>query len=275
MTGSGDSSALTDSDHWDRKWSGAHRIRELSPRHEYFGRRGLFMRMVRRWISDLNGATVLELGGGGLNRRLLALSMWGGAEVHALDYSPVSLELLDRLFEANGVTVTAHQGDFESFDFGGQQFDLVVHWGVLEHFSDPAPLLKLSADLVRPGGSLLLSMPNMCGPCGYFWKRWSPEGWKTHVYHPPERILKSCQRAGFVEAEEFFFGYPCVRHSKWEQQGLAQKGIDWVQTGLKTLSILVPVFHRVGGPKISMERGFFARKAKATGIDNEAGSENG
>jgi len=56
-------------------------------------------------------------------------------------------------------------GDLENLDlaqvFDGQQFDVVVFGDVLEHLRDPLPTLRQARALVAPGGSVLISTPNV------------------------------------------------------------------------------------------------------------------
>jgi ubiquinone/menaquinone biosynthesis C-methylase UbiE len=52
--------------------------------------------------------------------------------------------------------VTFINGDFYAYDFGAQQFDLVMNIGILAHIADPMRFLDESMKLVKPGGSLIL-----------------------------------------------------------------------------------------------------------------------
>ncbi len=68
--------------------------------------------------------------------------------------------------EVDSASVTATRSYYkrieESLDgFRGRTFDAAVLLDVLEHVEDPRALLADAASLVRPGGSLLLSVPNI------------------------------------------------------------------------------------------------------------------
>jgi SAM-dependent methyltransferase len=56
-------------------------------------------------------------------------------------------------------------GDLEKLDlvaeFGEGQFDVVVFGDVLEHLRDPLLVLRQALPLLRPGGSVVLSIPNI------------------------------------------------------------------------------------------------------------------
>lgn len=56
-------------------------------------------------------------------------------------------------------------GDLETVDlaaaFGHVGFDVIVFGDVLEHLRDPLPVLRRARALVAPGGSVLISVPNI------------------------------------------------------------------------------------------------------------------
>lgn len=56
--------------------------------------------------------------------------------------------------------LTVFTGELEAASFPDQHFDLVVLWDVLEHLHQPRQVLLETARIARPGGSLLLVLPN-------------------------------------------------------------------------------------------------------------------
>jgi ubiquinone/menaquinone biosynthesis C-methylase UbiE len=45
--------------------------------------------------------------------------------------------------------------------FPDNHFSLITMWSVLEHITDPAPLLDEAARVLKPGGHLIISVPNL------------------------------------------------------------------------------------------------------------------
>jgi len=67
--------------------------------------------------------------------------------------------------EARRRLVRVEVGDLEGTDlvdvFGRGSFDIVVFGDVLEHLRDPLPVLRQARPLLAPGGSVLISTPNV------------------------------------------------------------------------------------------------------------------
>jgi 2-polyprenyl-3-methyl-5-hydroxy-6-metoxy-1,4-benzoquinol methylase len=251
---------VTTKAYWNSIWSHVEADRlVLDESHFYYGRNGLFTKLIARHLGDIRGKSVVELGGGGLNCRLLAMARWLGAQVAAVDFSEEGLRSVANLFEANGCRATFVRQDVCEWT-PMEQFDFVVHWGLLEHFKDPTPVLSKSADALKSRGRLLFSMPNMEGIGARYWKRWSPQSWGMHVFHPRALIASSLSAVGFFEPDAFFFGMPFFKITDWEERHVAQLSLDLMQKAASGSARIFPLYHRIGTKSLSMERGYCARK---------------
>jgi 2-polyprenyl-3-methyl-5-hydroxy-6-metoxy-1,4-benzoquinol methylase len=108
-------------------------------------------------LSVAPGASVLDIGcGPGVVARALATR---GCRVWGLEIDPRKAAL------ARHHCVEVVEADVESAPlsslFGGMTFDAVLYLDVLEHLREPAPVLAGSTDVLAPGGSVLLSIPNV------------------------------------------------------------------------------------------------------------------
>ncbi|PID78635.1 methyltransferase type 11 [bacterium DOLJORAL78_65_58] len=108
-------------------------------------------------LGDLQGRRVLEVGAG-TGRDAVALAR-AGAEVLTLDYVPGSLGLTLKAADASDVSVAAVCGDGTSSPFADGTFDVVFHQGLLEHFRDPGPMLRDNIRILKPGGHLVVDVP--------------------------------------------------------------------------------------------------------------------
>ncbi|MEO6510760.1 MAG: class I SAM-dependent methyltransferase, partial [Nocardioides sp.] len=82
-----------------------------------------------------------------------------GNEVLGVEYDEASA----RAARERGLDVLA--ADLERVDlaehFGESSFDVVVFADVLEHLRDPLPVLRSTHRLLRPGGFVVISLPNI------------------------------------------------------------------------------------------------------------------
>ncbi|MDM8537071.1 class I SAM-dependent methyltransferase [Desulfobacterales bacterium HSG17] len=76
--------------------------------------------------------------------------------------------------------VELFQGDF--LDYQGGPFNAVTMWSYLEHALEPRKALMYAADLLVPGGYLLLSIPNVEGVGRY------AKGKSWRGFSPPEHL---------------------------------------------------------------------------------------
>ena len=141
-------------DHWQKFWEEADTL-ELD---DVYGTDGRLVREITHLLgNELTGCRILEVGAGtGRDAVTLALA---GAEVLTLDYVAGSLGLTKKAADQTGVTVAAVCGDGTGSPFGEGTFDVVFHQGLLEHFPDPYPLLRDNIRILKPGGHLVVDVP--------------------------------------------------------------------------------------------------------------------
>jgi len=114
------------------------------------------MRHEARRICDIHNqrkGTVLDVGSGcGFFLKLMKEAGW---DVLGIDPSESFAEYAAK---ENGVNTVL--GTIETADLRENQFDVVTMWYVLEHVLDPRGVLKRAYSLLKPGGLLVLRVPN-------------------------------------------------------------------------------------------------------------------
>ena len=145
-------------EHWQRFWAEADAL-ELD---DVYGTDGRLVREISLLLDPgrtggLGGRRILEVGAG-TGRDAVALAK-AGAEVVTLDYVSGSLGLTVKAAGAVGVTVAPVCGNGEGSPFADGTFDVVFHQGLLEHFPDPLPLLRDNIRILKPGGHLVVDVP--------------------------------------------------------------------------------------------------------------------
>ncbi len=250
---------LTSASYWDQWWqSDAPLDPPIRPHWTEIGQNGYFLRAVERRIGSLQGKTVAELGGA-LSNRLLAMAKWRQAKVTAIDYSHTGLARSRQMFENNGCAIELLCGDFFDHSLTKKQFDLVTHWGVLEHQIDPAPLIQRSLELTKPGGHLVFTMPQMLGPGAWLWRRWSPKSWKLHVLHRDAVIFKAFADQG-VQCKSIFWGAPFIQIEPCESSGMLPRIASFAQFWIRQFGRFRFLPFDRGLPYFSENRGFVAQK---------------
>ena len=123
----------------------------LEDHHWWFVGKRLLVAALLGERLDRGGLRILDVGCG-TGAVLAHLSSRG--EVVGVDRSPQALAHC----RSRGVTRLAC-ADVAHLPFGRAQFDLVLMLDVLEHFVDPAAVVADVRPLLRPGGTLLASVP--------------------------------------------------------------------------------------------------------------------
>ncbi len=100
-------------------------------------------------------------------------------------WTPTGLELDERV-ESHGkrVGMDLRAGSLDSVRFPDNHFDAVTFWHVFEHMRNPGWVLKECRRILKPGGVLLISVPNI----GSLQARLSGKHWfhldpPFHLYH--------------------------------------------------------------------------------------------
>jgi 2-polyprenyl-6-hydroxyphenyl methylase/3-demethylubiquinone-9 3-methyltransferase len=142
----------------------------------------------------LKGLKLLDVGcGGGLLSEPLARL---GAEVTGLDAAAQNIKVAALHAEESGLKIDYRHGSVEELATaalagGGARFDAVLNMEVVEHVADVGGFLAASAELVRPGGLMILATLNRTPKAfllaivgAEYLLRWLPRGthdWRRFV----------------------------------------------------------------------------------------------
>ncbi|HEY3725257.1 MAG TPA: class I SAM-dependent methyltransferase [Acidimicrobiia bacterium] len=100
-------------------------------------------------------ARILDVGcGDGFHLDLLREFGPGGWQLEGVDLDPRAADAA----EARGLVV--HRGSIDAIDLPAEHYDFAILVQTIEHFADPASLLRAIRRVLRPGGRLLLVTDN-------------------------------------------------------------------------------------------------------------------
>lgn len=135
--------------------------------------------LLRPHVEGRNGLRGIEIGSA---PGWQSLGLWKrfGIVPYGLEYTETGVQLQRALYRAQGLAEDlVLQGDF--FDDAlrarwHEAFDLVASYGFIEHFSNPEDVLVKHLDLLRPGGLLVVTVPNLNDRAWYgrLVKRYNP-----------------------------------------------------------------------------------------------------
>lgn len=175
---------------WKRLLRSAHGATEdflLAP----FGIAAERRRAKVMFLANDTPATLLDVGcGDGSFLKTMADRGWA---VTGLDFDAVAVRgIQERL------GLEAHLGTAESMVAGGRKFDVVTSSHVIEHVPDPVKFLAQCAQLLKPGGRVIIRAPNAASIghslYGQFWIGLDPP---RHLYAFTLPALIACgEKAG-------------------------------------------------------------------------------
>jgi SAM-dependent methyltransferase len=194
---------------------------------EYYGEPGRkfqsFIERLVRWVGERHiaflsrnlraGARVLDLGCG--RGVILGALADRGFEVHGVEITLEAARGADPRAEIRIAPRLADAG------YPAGYFDEVVIWHVLEHLHDPRGALSEAHRILRPGGRLVVAVPNLAS----LQARWAGAAWfhldlPRHLWHFPLASLRTLLvDSGFEIQSEHHFS-------------LRQNPFGWVQSAL-------------------------------------------
>ncbi len=91
-----------------------------------------------------------------------------------------------------------------------KQFDLVMSFGFIEHFSDTEAILKKHFDFLKKGGSFLITLPNLKGLLGKITKKFDYDAFITHNLESMDiaHLKDILRKTGVAHFDVFYYGPP-------------------------------------------------------------------
>jgi SAM-dependent methyltransferase len=164
---------LAGRDHWDKR-AGRARPRLPSALNAAVGD---FLALLDPHVAP--GSRVLEVGCAP-GKFLLWCALAKHAHACGVEYADKSCKATVELFADANAPADIRNEDFMQSSFEPGSFDVVFSFGVIEHFSDPRPMVEKHFEMLKPGGTAIITVPHLGGGYGWLAQRMSPEGYAIH-----------------------------------------------------------------------------------------------
>jgi 2-polyprenyl-3-methyl-5-hydroxy-6-metoxy-1,4-benzoquinol methylase len=211
--------------YWNQVWSDSRLPRAFNPREADF-RHHVSKRFHDYFVKvfsgeDHNGQSLLEIGAA-RSKWLPYFAKEFGFSVTGIDYSNAGCEQARAILDQAGVSGNIILSDFfappvELLD----AFDVVVSFGVVEHFENTAATIESLAKFLKPGGTIITVIPNVTGLLGQIENHLCPSIFEVHKLLDRESLCAANEAAGLLVAScEYFLvgGFSIINLSCWKER---------------------------------------------------------
>lgn len=211
-----DEGRITTPGYWEGIWAGKEIPRPIDPSHDvpenyYYQRVHELLTEIVGGPTETAGKSLIEIGCGG-SRWLPYFAKNYGYVVHGIDYSETGLALAQSILRQSGFSGRLVLGDFFSPPSDWlEQHDVVVSFGLVEHFESTAHAVAACSRYLRPGGRIFTLTPTMRGLYGLAYRLLRPDVYRKHRPMSREALVAAHERAGLeVIRSGYLLGMPGV-----------------------------------------------------------------
>jgi len=237
---------LTTNEYWNQKYGSP-----LSSTLTTKGFHGFTNKQFLEIISsiDLHQKSVIEIGAGGSQWLPFLAKQYPNCSFTGLDYAEAGCKELKERAEVAKVNISTVKADlFEPPEELIGQFDILISFGVVEHFDDLSETVKALAVFVKPKGTIFTLIPNMNGTVGYLTRKLNKDVYDLHNPHDLEALKKGHAGEGVIEKANYIcstdYGVlsACIND---ESSTLARFIYLWLSRLTKLISIFELRFFRL------------------------------
>lgn len=196
------SNLLTDRQFWVQYWESKTGLSVNIPPNY------LFHKELSRIVKEGSVKSAIELGGFP-GYYAVFLKKFLKLDVTLLDYF-VHPPVTNSLLEANGLKESdIHIIETDLFNHQEKaRYDLVLSCGLIEHFHDTADIIRRHIEFLKPGGTLLITLPNFKSLNGWFQKSFDRDNYDKHNINSmdPALLARICTEEGLSLKQSAYYG---------------------------------------------------------------------
>ena len=156
----------------------------------------------------LDGKSVLEIGAGDSQWLPYFAKKYPGSRFVGMDYSQAGCDRLAKRVATSGATnIDIYQHDMFAMESALHgKFDLVLSFGVVEHFTELSHALLAKRKYLKDRGLMFSLIPNMAGSLGHLTKLFNRAIYEMHNPHDWNLFLEGHCKAGLTVISGGYFG---------------------------------------------------------------------
>ena len=238
---------LTDRSFWKSFWE---------------SRKGLIFKLKPNYVfGDILGGIIKKEGiknaielGGFPGYYAIYLKKYQQLNTTLLDYF-IHQGLVDQLLTANDLKpgdINILEADLFTYQ-PVEKFDLVLSFGLIEHFNDTKFIINEHLKFLKPGGTLFITLPNFKSVNGWVQKNFDKDNYDKHNINSMDLDLlkNACQDLGLKNVEAYYHGkFTVWLENKSEQKGLAKGIVKAIWVAGKVFTKLIPIESKALSPYI-------------------------
>jgi trans-aconitate methyltransferase len=167
-----------------------------------------FYKLLGEIVAGSKPESAIELGGFP-GYYAIFLKKYFGLNATLFDYY-VHPGVLKEVLMANQLSekdVNVIEGDL--FNYQPQkQYDLVLSCGLIEHFNDTWDIIEKHLSFLKPGGTLLITLPNFTGVNGWMQRKFDLSNYEKHNISSmdPQLLAAYCKELGLKNVQAYYYG---------------------------------------------------------------------
>ena len=122
-----------------------------------------------------------------------------------------------------------------------EKYDMVLSFGLIEHFSDTKAIINTHLQFLKPGGTLFITLPNFTGVNGWVQRKFDLDNYNKHYIDcmNPVFLAESCKQLGLKNIESYYHGkYTVWLENREQKSGIVKALVKGIWTGIKVASKL-------------------------------------
>jgi len=197
-------SKLSDKEYWDNTYRVEHSDSITVDGFRHFSSKQIYDSICQL---QLEGKKILEIGAGDSQWLPFLAREYPDAQLSGLDYSEIGCRRLQEKSDRLGLNINVIQGDlFDPPEDCVEQFDVILSFGVVEHFDHLNEVMAAIAKFLKPDGRIYTIIPNMSGLIGSLAKAYDKSVYDIHNPHDRESLVSGHLQAGLVVDSSSYVG---------------------------------------------------------------------